>query len=262
MPRIPRGVYEKQILHVTNRGVERRPIFSKPQDYAFFLTQTRESFADLGISLLSYCLMPNHFHLLVGVVGNALSRAMQTLQTRYSMYFNRVYDRVGHLFQDRFRSIEVNDLDYLSWLPVYIHMNPVKAKLVSKPALWEWSGHNELLSPNVRYLDLPGLEPYGVDPVGFKTRYAERLREFTRPLPPSASLQAILEWCSMQSGIRWQDLLAGATGGPFTRAKLLLLHSAQERGYCVTDVAALLGCAPTGLYRMSAQAAQQKGQTL
>lgn len=262
MPRIPRGVAEKQIVHAINRGVERRPIFMKPEDYGFFLTQAQESFSGLGISLLSYCLMPNHFHFLLAVVGNGLSRGMQTLQTRYSMYFNRVYDRVGHLFQDRFKSIEVNDPDYLSWLPVYIHMNPVKAKLVSKPSQWEWSGHNELLSPNSRFLDLSSLNAFDVDPRGFKTRYVERLREFEKPLPATASLQTILEWCSMQSGIRWQDVLEGASGGPFTRAKLLLLHHAQERGYIVTDIASFLGCDPSGLHKMLARAARQKGQTL
>lgn len=262
MPRTPRAASEKQILHIINRGVERRPIFSGPADYNFFLTQTKEVLSKLKISLLSYCLMPNHFHLLVADLGGALSSGMQTLQSTYSMYFNRVYDRVGHLFQDRFKSFEVEDFDYLSWLPVYIHRNPIKAGLVTRPEQWEWSGHGELTASASRFLDLSGLHAFGIKPDDFKRRYSRWAEEFVRPLPPTATLQQMLEWCSMQNGVRWQDVRDGLRGGPHTQAKLLFLYRAQQRGFTVQDVAKTLGCAPSSLRELLSKAAQEKGHSL
>jgi putative transposase len=262
MPRIARSMSPKQIAHVINRGVERRNIFLRAEDYCFFLTQTREVFSAFGISLLSYCLMPNHYHFLLAATEAVISGAMQNLQTRYSMYFNRVYRRVGHLFQDRFKSFEVDDPDYLAWLPVYIHMNPVRARLSLSPATWEWSGHGELASPSVRYLDLARLKAFGVSPEEFKRRYLLEFETFSRPLPMTANLQEILRWSAVASGIRWQDLVEGARGGPFTRAKVVMAEQAQQRGYTIMDVATCLDCTPSALRHLLAEAAQEKGQTL
>lgn len=261
MPRIPRGETSNSILHVLNRGVERRPIFSKAQDYGFFLTQARELFSGAGISLLSFCLMPNHYHFLVQVAGGMLSRAMQNLQARHSMYFNRVHERVGHLFQDRFKAFEVDDADYLGWLPVYIHRNPVKAGLVSRPEQWEWSGHGEMVSSSSRYLDLSQLKSLGYDADKFRARYLEQLAEFDRPLARAASLEEILQWSARNCGIRWQDIRDGARGGPFTQAKLTLLREAQARGYAHTDVAGILRCTPAAISDLLANATKEKGQT-
>jgi hypothetical protein len=177
------------------------------------------------------------------------------------MYFNRVYRRVGHLFQGRFKSFEVEDFDYLSWLPVYLHRNPIKAGLVARPEQWEWSGHGELKAGATRYLDLEPLRSFGVDPDGFKHRYLRWADEFSRPLMPGATLQQILEWCSMHNGIRWQDVCGGMRGGPYTHVKLMLLLRAQERGYALTDVAKLLGCAPGSLRELLSKAAQEKGHS-
>lgn len=261
MPRISREEPAKQIAHAINRGVERRPIFLKSEDYGFFMTQSREVFREFGISLLSYCLMPNHYHFLVAVTGGVLGRAMQVLQTRYAVYFNRVYSRVGHLFQGRFKSFDVADADYLAWLPVYIHMNPVRAGLVAKPGHWEWSGHDELISDGTRYLDLSRLTEFGLDPLGFRGRYKTEFSAFGQTLPMDSSLRQMLEWSSIACGVRWQDVMDGARGGPFTKAKLRLVEEAQIRGFTLTDVANLLGCAPSSLRELLAASAQERGQT-
>lgn len=262
MPRATRSEAAKQISHVINRGVERRNIFLRAEDYAFFLTQAREVFSAFGVSLLSYCLMPNHFHLMTAVTTAGLSGAMQALQSRYSMYFNRVYQRVGHLFQDRFKSFEVSDTDYLAWLPVYIHMNPVRARLALSPATWEWSSHAELSVASERYLDLTRLHDFGVTIDEFKRRYLQEFEAFSRPLPKDARLPEILRWSAMATGIRWQDLADGARGAPFTRSKLLLTRQAQERGFTIMDVATALGCTPSALRHLLAEAAQERGHTL
>lgn len=262
MPRTPRGETSDRILHAINRGVERRDIFLRAEDYGFFLTQARQQFSAAGIALLSYCLMPNHYHFLAAVTGERFSRAMQALQSCYSMYFNRVYERVGHLFQDRFKSFEVADAEYLEWLPVYIHRNPVKAGLVSRPALWEWSGHGELLSGSVRYLDLSKLAGFGYDADKFRAVYRAQSAEFERPLEAGATLPEILRWCAKQCGVRWQEVEAGGRGGPFTRAKLMLVEQAALRGFTHSDIARLLHCTPSALQNLQAGAAIRKGTGL
>jgi putative transposase len=262
MPRTPRGETSGRIFHAINRGVERRDIFLKAEDYGFFLTQAKLHFSQAGIALLSYCLMPNHYHFLTAVTGDLFSRTMQALQSTYSMYFNRVYERVGHLFQDRFKSFEVTDDEYLEWLPVYIHRNPVKAGLVSKPGLWEWSGHGELLSGSTRHLDLSKLAGFGFDADSFRASYRAQSEEFDRPLEADATLPAILRWCAKQCGVRWQDVESGGRGGPFTRAKLMVLEQAAMRGYTPADVARLLGCTPAALFNLRADAEYRKGTEL
>lgn len=247
MPRVPRGETSNRIYHVINRGVEKRPIFQSAEDYGFFLSQTRDVFASSGIALFAYVLMPNHYHLLAGVNAAGLGPSMNSLQTRYSMYFNRINERVGHLFQDRFKAFEADEPAYLEWLPVYIHRNPVKAGLVQKPSDWQWSGHSELLSTSQRYLDLTRLAAYGEDRAAFVRRYLEQSACFERPLAEGATLEDILRWAAKQNGVRWQDLKEGARGGPFTRAKLMLLEAAQARGYTLSAVAALLGSTPAAL---------------
>jgi REP element-mobilizing transposase RayT len=242
MPRIIRGDTAQRIFHALNRGVERRNIFLKAEDYGFFMSQAREVLSSFGISLLSYCLMPNHFHFLAAVAEDTLSRAMHVLESRYSMYFNRVYERVGHLFQDRFKAFEVADEEYLSWLPVYIHRNPVKARLAQTLDQWQWSGHAELMSDRTRFLDLPALSRYGYDPAWFQASYREWAATFGQPLGADATLQQALVWCSMACGVRWQDVRAGARGGPFTDAKRMLVEQARIRGYTLADVASFLDC--------------------
>ncbi|MDX6770476.1 MAG: transposase [Elusimicrobiota bacterium] len=248
MPRIPRGHEPDAILHIINRGVERRVIFAKTEDYAFFMTQVKVCFELKRAELLSYCLMPNHFHLMAAVSSVSIGEVMHLLQTRHSLYFNRVYERVGHLFQNRFKAFRVLEQSYVSQLPVYIHMNPVRAGLVSEPSQWEWSGHGELMSGSRRFLDLSRLEVVaGISPEAFRDAYVECLRAYGARPGEAASIQEIAEWSARKCGIRLQDLLEGGRGGPYTRAKIVLLKAAKERGFTLADVAGYLRCAPSGL---------------
>jgi hypothetical protein len=146
---------------------------------------------------------------------------------------------------------------------VYIHMNPVRARLALSPHTWEWSSHAEISAAGaVRYLDLPRLQDFGVSPDGFKRRYLREYEAFSRPLPKEARLTEILRWSAAASGIRWQDIVDGARGTPFTRARLLMVQQAQARGYTVMDAAEVLGCSQSALRHLLAGAAQEKGHTL
>lgn len=125
--------------HVYNRGVEKRIIFFDDQDYAVFLAYLRRHLIDSQeldsygrpyvycneVELLAYCLMPNHFHMLVHTKDNPpqISILLQAVCTSYSRYFNKKHKRKGHLFQGRFKAVHINNDSYLQHISRYIHLN-------------------------------------------------------------------------------------------------------------------------------------------
>lgn len=130
--------------HVYNRGVEKRAIYLDHQDYVVFLSYLRDYLSNIiditeksfpsrklknyseEIHLLSYCLMPNHFHLHIRQFSRmAMASFMRSLLTRYSMYFNRKYHRVGCLFQSRYKAAPITSDEQQVYLTRYIHRNPV-----------------------------------------------------------------------------------------------------------------------------------------
>lgn len=130
---------ENSFYHIYNRGVEKRNIFLDQQDYQIFIKYLRQyldpslgsdpkikskSLAD-DIHLVSYCLMPNHFHLLIRQTSKlAITKLMRSVCTKYVMYFNAKYERVGGLFQGKYKAILVDQDVYLLHLSKYIHLNP------------------------------------------------------------------------------------------------------------------------------------------
>lgn len=166
MPIRKTNFQEDGYYHIYNRGVEKRDIFLSEEDYqAFFdilrsylspslqiqgraLQRIRSHRLDEEVKLLSFSLMPNHFHLLFQQKNaDSLTNLMRRVLTAYSMYFNEKYDRVGSLFQGRFRAKEVLTDEYLLHLSRYIHLNPVKAGLVTIGNLSEfnWSSYGSYL---------------------------------------------------------------------------------------------------------------------
>lgn len=137
------------IYHIYNRGVEKRQIFRDSADYQKFLDIMARHLDGLGttdkmgraypqyesIEVLAYCLMPNHFHLLIyqDEDAQAFSKLLRSVSTAYTMYFNRKYNRVGHLFQDRFKAALVTSDAYYQHISRYIHLNP------SNPFTYQWS---------------------------------------------------------------------------------------------------------------------------
>jgi len=138
-----------EFYHIYNRGTEKRKIFFNARDYTRFLallclcngefpvdlkrqgsTLSEILAQDRGESLVdicAYCLMPNHFHLILKEIKEGgISKFMQKLITGYTMYFNKVYERSGVLFQGKFKSEHANDDNYLKYLVAYVHLNPVK----------------------------------------------------------------------------------------------------------------------------------------
>jgi putative transposase len=127
--------------HITSRGDDRKKIFLNETDYKKFLEYLKKSKERFRFYLYAYCLMGNHYHLLIETTQANLSRIMHGLNTAYTVYYNTKRKRSGHLFQGRFKSILVEADSYFAELARYIHLNPVRAKIVSKPNEYSWSSY-------------------------------------------------------------------------------------------------------------------------
>ena len=141
MARKPRIHYAGAVYHVIVRGNARQQIFSEAVDYLRFLRFIGEGVKKYDHRIHAFCLMPNHIHMAIQVGDISLSRIMQNLCFRYTQWVNRRQDRVGHLFQGRYKAVLVNADSYLLELVRYIHLNPVRAGMVKSPEEYRWSGH-------------------------------------------------------------------------------------------------------------------------
>lgn len=147
MPRQSRLDWSGAVHHVMARGVGKCIVFLDPEDRHDFVRRLSALVMECGISLMAWALMPNHIHLLSRTGPVPLGKFMQRLLTGYAGYFNRRYDRVGHLFQNRFKSILVQEEVYLLRLVRYIHLNPLRAGLVGSVHElldYQWCGHGGL----------------------------------------------------------------------------------------------------------------------
>lgn len=127
------------------RGIDRQLIFEDDEDYLRFIDIVQECREACGFKLYAYCLMGNHVHLLLKVEEQSLETIFKKIGGRYVYYYNVKYRRVGHLFQDRFKSEPVEDQVYLMTVLRYIHQNPIKAKLCTKIGDYPYSSYAEYL---------------------------------------------------------------------------------------------------------------------
>jgi putative transposase len=141
MARPLRLEYEGAVYHVTSRGNERSVIFRDDRDRAKFLEILGSVASGSRWILHGYCLMGNHFHLLIETPLANLSRGMQRLNGRYTQWFNFRHHRAGHLFQGRFKAILVEKEEHLLELCRYIVLNPVRAGMVEIASKWRWSSY-------------------------------------------------------------------------------------------------------------------------
>ena len=144
MPRKPRieiaGYY-----HVVNRGVDKMTVFRNREDYEYFEKLMCSLARSHNITLHNYCLMSNHYHLLIEISNPTLSKFMRQLNMNYAIYFNKKYKRSGHLWQGRFKSWYVTDEAYLYTLMCYIEQNPLKAGMVKRLEEYPYSSYHYFL---------------------------------------------------------------------------------------------------------------------
>jgi len=149
MPRQARIDVPGQVYHVLSRGIERREIFYGSEDYLDFRDRMSTWLLKTRTSCLAWCLMPNHFHALLRRGERPLSELMHRVMTGYAVNFNLRHQRAGHLFQNRYKAILCSTEGQLLESAVYIHLNPLRAKLVQDiPGLetYKWCGHRSAVS--------------------------------------------------------------------------------------------------------------------
>ena len=162
----PGGYY-----HIYNRGNQKQVIFKEADDFRFFIGRLyeylfgrvglyrrgeyrRKGFIVGSFSIICYCLMPTHFHILIKQEEDIeVSKLILNLSTSYAKYFNKKYDKVGHVWQDKFKYKTVLKDSYLLWLTAYIHKNPETDGLVSDFRNYEWSSWSEY-SSHINYLGI------------------------------------------------------------------------------------------------------------
>jgi putative transposase len=144
MARSLRLEFAGALYHVTSRGDRQENIFETDEDRHQFLTLLGDVCSHHNWQCHAYCLMSNHYHLLVETPDGNLSRGMRQLNGVYSQSFNRAHKRVGHVFQGRYKAILVEKESYLLELARYIVLNPVRAKMVLDPIEWPWSSYRAM----------------------------------------------------------------------------------------------------------------------
>ena len=127
MPRQVRQIGKTGWAHIIFRGINRENLFYDEEDFGRFLSTIARVQTETGCEIAAYCLMANHVHLLMYDENGAYGKIIKKMLVSYSIYFNRKYDRVGHVFQDRFRSESIDDEKYLLTVARYIYQNPQKA---------------------------------------------------------------------------------------------------------------------------------------
>ena len=140
MPRGPRLTFDNALFHIINRGNAKQEIFHEPTDfdkYLHLLARYKEKF---GFKMYHFCLMPTHPHLLWQITkAKTLSKAMQGITLSYTRFHHAKYEKVGYLWQGRFKSRIIEMEEYLMNCGAYIERNPVRAGIVTEPGQWKWS---------------------------------------------------------------------------------------------------------------------------
>ena len=146
MPRKARQISISGYSHVICRGIERQIIFREQRDGCYFLKKLEILSCETEVNICAYCLMDNHVHLLVYDSADNLAIFMKRLETSYANYFNKKYDRCGHLFQNRYGCERIEDEKYLLTVFRYILNNPVKAGICKDASSYRWSSYYDYIN--------------------------------------------------------------------------------------------------------------------
>ena len=157
MPRYPRKYSKTGIYHIMLRGNERKDIFIDEEDKGKFIKIVFKKKADDAFKLYAFCIMDNHVHLVIKEQNEPISRIVKKITTSYAYYFNAKYKRVGHLFQDRYKSETIEDEPYLLSVIRYIHNNPEKAEITKKEK-YKWSSYSNYIDILNHHIEIPEIK--------------------------------------------------------------------------------------------------------
>jgi REP element-mobilizing transposase RayT len=246
------------VYHVTGRGNQQRTTFEDDADRELFLAVLERGVDRFDLVLHAYCLMGNHYHLLVETPTAGLGRAMRDLNGVYTQAFNRRHRTVGHLFQGRYRAILVERDEHLLELARYVVLNPVRAGLCKSADAYRWSSYRATagLEPVPRYLTVDWLLS---QLAGRPARARERYRAFVAEgigADPFADLRGVVlgddefvaEATGRQGALRETPRRQRAPLRPslaelFAReGERAILPAYREHGYRLAEIAAHMGC--------------------
>jgi REP element-mobilizing transposase RayT len=146
MPRRQLRFAAANYYHIYNRGLNGEPIFFEHDNYFYLLRLIEKAFEKHNVTTIVYCLLPNHYHFLLRTeIDDVLSDCIKEIFISYVQAVNKRYKRSGPLFEGRFRSKWIDDIDYLLHLCRYIHLNPVRAGLVKSPEDWIFSNYRDFV---------------------------------------------------------------------------------------------------------------------
>ncbi len=271
--------------HIIVRGNQRQDIFVEDQDRVEYLGRLKHYKKECGFILYAFVLMTNHVHLLIETRNNPISKIMQLINLTYTQYFNKKYGKVGHLFQGRYKSFLCDRDEYLLSLVRYIHLNPVRAKLVKEPQEYRWSSYNSYLTEakdlidtdrvlrvfservsharrryrdfiqeaigegrNEEFYRAIGQQVLGSDK--FLEEVESKIGKIDRPLR-KPSLQQILSAVKEVTGIVEDNILSRRRGKEVMFARGVLVGVWREFGYRLMDLQPILKRDLSVLSRMS-----------
>jgi putative transposase len=258
MATVTRTDFEGAVHHVYGRGNNKQDIFCDDEDRRFFLNWLEIIKHEEDVKIYAYCLMTNHYHLLLESGAKSLSRIMIRLLTAYAQRFHRLRGSVGHVFQGRYGAkICPRDGQFLNLLK-YINLNPVAAGIVSEPSEWPWSGHRDLAVGTHGIVDQEfPLSFFDLDRSKARRGYQEFMSDLILPdvglkidreTPKKGiPIVEIVEAVAAGLNLSKEDILSGSRRHELSVAKIELVRRAKEAGYNQADVARLLGCSNSAL---------------
>jgi len=173
--------------HLYNRGCNREDIFRSDDNYVFLTTRLKHYSEELNISVIAYCFMPNHYHLLVKQNGGAKAGLLvQSIFNSYTKAFNKMYKRSGTLFEGPYKSIQIDSIEYVVHLCRYIHRNPLRAKIVKRMEDWKYSNYLECVG---KRSEVPFEKEFMKNHFGTSQEYEKFVLEYQ----PVAELQKGIE---------------------------------------------------------------------
>lgn len=264
MPRMPRLHVNDAYYHVLARGNNKQDIFHGDADYRLYLGLLGKYGARHGVTTHAYALMPNHVHLLVQVGTKPLYRLMHVLQQTYTQAHNKEHQRVGHLFQGRYKAFLIDDEAYLLALVRYIHLNPVEAGLCADPLHYRWSSHRHYMTGHGEGRVETGfikavMAEYGDRAIGDYQLLAQRPPRDPAPgtaKPPagatgksdSMSLDGLLRAVATVTGIAPAAITGPGKGRRVVAARRLFAYYASHQGgFPMVGIASCLRKSPASV---------------
>lgn len=264
MPRKPRTFFKDVICHIFFRGNQKRLIFRDGTDYKEYIGRLEELSSEEACNTMAYSIMPNHGHIILQQASdNPISHMMQRLQGGFTQHWNKKYDKVGHVFQGRYKALICQDERYLLELIRYIHLNAPKAGLVEKPEEYPWCSHKHYLSPKTddflhtdlvksyfnnekmfdRFIKSGMKENKSIDEISLSIETAIR-RGNNHPLP---ALSALLDAVSKKTEAKGNMLIDRKKSNKLAAS---FIKAAKKHGFFVEDIAKFLGISQNSLRRL------------